>query len=316
MASVQPVELRRIEPGSEVYQAAFHQVLGLPPRAARQGPAPQIENLITSAKRGTVSIDLFVGAYQNGDLVSVALVVESPGGAAMVFVVGNRSSERWAQATVVLLQAVQTVAWERSIVLLEILLEPGSEALAGAIGEAGFRKITRLLYLQRHDRTGTPAARTTPELEWVHFSEARQPLFESTLASTYKDSQDCPELAGLRTISDVLAGHRATEVFDPKLWWVALSNGAPVGVILLNRIQAEAALEVDYMGVVPSARGRGVADALLSRAATLAREINANHLTLAVDERNEPARHLYARWGFTDFGVREAWIASPSPTRV
>jgi ribosomal protein S18 acetylase RimI-like enzyme len=75
-------------------------------------------------------------------------------------------------------------------------------------------------------------------------------------------------------------------------------------------------VEIVYMGVAQVARGTGVANALLFQAAQIAGQRGARSLALAVDHRNAPARRLYARWGFAEFGVRDAWIATPCPTEV
>jgi GNAT superfamily N-acetyltransferase len=255
------------------------------------------------------------------------------------------------QATVAVLQVVQTMAWSRSIGLLEVLVTPGSPELGRALREAGFRYLTRLRYLKRHVSRGeagggvacpsrrhrhglgpqhggatlgyaTPRLKTraahplahpdaASELEWVHYTPDRELLFQDALERTYVQSLDCPELTGLRRTADVLAGHRAADVFDPALWWVAMHSQEPVGVILINRIPSEPALELVYMGVAQVARGTGVADALLGRAVVAASKVSATILALAVDERNTPARRMYTRWGFLETGARDAWIASP-----
>jgi GNAT superfamily N-acetyltransferase len=167
------------------------------------------------------------------------------------------------------------------------------------------------MYLKRAVSLGAPSTPAPLGLEWVPYAPDRETLFERAIQRTYVQSQDCPELTDLRETADVLAGHRATGVFDPGLWWVAMRGDEPVGAILLNRLETEPALEVVYMGVAQLARGQGVADALLARAVDQAAGIGANILTLAVDQRNTPARRLYARWAFVETGVRDAWIASP-----
>ncbi|RMG96500.1 MAG: GNAT family N-acetyltransferase [Deltaproteobacteria bacterium] len=55
---------------------------------------------------------------------------------------------------------------------------------------------------------------------------------------------------------------------------------------------------------VPSARRRGLAAALLGRAADLARRAGCREVQLEVDARNAPARRLYARSGFSEIGRR------------
>jgi hypothetical protein len=55
-------------------------------------------------------------------------------------------------------------------------------------------------------------------------------VFHETLMRTYEGPGDCPELCGLRTADEVVAGYRAQGQFDPGNWWLAGAGGAPVGV--------------------------------------------------------------------------------------
>jgi ribosomal protein S18 acetylase RimI-like enzyme len=52
-----------------------------------------------------------------------------------------------------------------------------------------------------------------------------------------------------------------------------------------------------------------VGRALLARAIRAAAAGHAGHLTLAVDERNFPARQLYASLGFEPFDERDVYLA-------
>jgi ribosomal protein S18 acetylase RimI-like enzyme len=69
-------------------------------------------------------------------------------------------------------------------------------------------------------------------------------------------------------------------------------------------------LEIVYLGVAQPARKTGVANALLARAVQIARARNDALLMLGVDERNEPARRLYDRWGFLEAARKDVWIAT------
>jgi ribosomal protein S18 acetylase RimI-like enzyme len=116
----------------------------------------------------------------------------------------------------------------------------------------------------------------------------------------------------------VIHGHQAHGQHDPAWWWLAELNGDPVGVLLLT----EASLgewEVGYMGVVPEARRRGVGSAMLTQALTRVQALGAVQVVLCVDDRNRPARQLYAQLGFEPHDHREVLLhtriglsASPS----
>jgi hypothetical protein len=51
----------------------------------------------------------------------------------------------------------------------------------------------------------------------------------------------------------------------------------------------------------------------MRRAVDAAGRVGARSLALAVDQRNTPARKLYARWGFIEFAARDAWIVTSPP---
>jgi ribosomal protein S18 acetylase RimI-like enzyme len=72
------------------------------------------------------------------------------------------------------------------------------------------------------------------------------------------------------------------------------------------------AVELISMWVAPFARGRGVADALVTAVIAWARSCSAHQLTLAVFEDNARAIELYGRHGFIDRGV----FAGAEPARA
>jgi ribosomal protein S18 acetylase RimI-like enzyme len=87
--------------------------------------------------------------------------------------------------------------------------------------------------------------------------------------------------------------------------YVAVRDGSVVGAVSLVRYGGEWAdiaepgeLELRMLVVDPAALGTGVADALISAAADLAREYGDDRLVLSVIDDNEPAHRLYARHGF------------------
>ncbi len=302
-------DVRQLPAGAPDRECAFHQVLGAPPPPTGATPTPQVVDLLVGVRRRARPIDLLFGAYQGDKLVGTCLALESPGGTALVVISRELETAAKRRANVEALKALQTVAWRRSIALLEALVTPGLRVLSDIFRDAGFQYLTRLVYLRRYwtkpDQGRTPAA----DLDWVSYTPDREPLFIESLERTYVQTLDCPELTNLRPTSDVLAGHRATGIFDPDLWRVATRGGEPVGVMLLNRIPTEPALEVVYMGVAQTARGTGVADALLQWAVDTVARVGDVELALAVDVNNIAARRLYERWGFVETGARGAWIA-------
>lgn len=302
-------EVRQLLAGAPDRERAFRQILGAPPPPAGAGPTPQVVDLLVGVRRRARPIDLLFGAYQGDELVGACLALESPGAAALVVISRELETSANRRANVLALKAMQDVAWRRSIALLEALVTPGSRVLGDVFGDAGFQYLTRLVYLRRAWTKCGRGANVAADLEWITYTPSREPLFQDALERTYVQTLDCPELTNLRPTSDVLAGHRATGIFHPELWQVAMRGGEPVGVMLLNKIPTESALEVVYMGVAQAARGTGVADALLQWAVEAVARVGDVDVALAVDANNTAARRLYERWDFVENGARDAWIA-------
>lgn len=312
-ANESQLDVRQIPAGTKDQILALHVVMDLNPPAGGT-PAPPVEQMLATAQKGTHSLELLFGAYDGDRLVAAVLGLVGEGATALVLLSNELKQPKAYDGTLAALRRLVEASRRRSIGLLEVLTAPGAETQGSVLHKGGFRLLTRLRYLRRTLALVPDTPRDSPDLDWVPFSPAVQPLFERALELTYAQTLDCPELSGIRTTSDVLAGHRTTGVFDPALWWVATRDQEPVGVLLLSRLASHPALEIVYMGVAQPVRGQGVAHALLRRAFDAAGNDGAKELTLAVDERNAPARHLYARWGFTEFGRRDAWIASPGAT--
>jgi len=94
---------------------------------------------------------------------------------------------------------------------------------------------------------------------------------------------------------------------------VAESGGKCAGfaVVLLNVIEAgdmelqpNISAHVTELGVAQTARGQGLATALLQECERRARRAGCDELTLSVYCGNEPAQKLYHKAGFADFKVR------------
>ncbi len=142
------------------------------------------------------------------------------------------------------------------------------------------------------------------------FAPETEAEFRSVLQATYAGSLDMPELEGVRSLDDVIAGHRAAGRFDPERWLVGHLPGEPnaSAVVLLSEIPDRDAWEVAYLGLTPPARGRGLGLAALEHARRLAAP-HAHRLELAVDRRNTPAVRLYRASGFRRFDRRAVHLA-------
>jgi ribosomal protein S18 acetylase RimI-like enzyme len=201
-------------------------------------------------------------------------------------------------------------AWLRSqgARLAQCLLPPAEEALATGLLRNGFARITTLSYLD-HCR-GLPCSwwGPAPRLRYEPYKPDHPDDFHRTLLQTYQDTLDCPEVNGLRTIDEVIEGHRAQGRFNPGCWLLARERddrGEPVGVLLLVEQPGDQSdWEVSYMGIVPAARRRGFGRELLFRGLREARLRGARRVMLCVDDRNRPAWQLYRSAGFEPYDQR------------
>jgi ribosomal protein S18 acetylase RimI-like enzyme len=193
--------------------------------------------------------------------------------------------------------------------LVQTLLPPAEEELGRPLLRNGFRRITDLWYLRYEE--GTPLAHldTPVRLAFLPFPDADLSLFQQTLLRTYDDTMDCPEISGVRSVEEALAGHRAQGVYDPDRWWLALDDGEPVGVLILTEMPESGDWDVAYMGVVPEARRRGFGREVLLKALTEARAAGVGRVLLSVDVRNRPALELYRGMGFEPYESRAVYLA-------
>lgn len=101
--------------------------------------------------------------------------------------------------------------------------------------------------------------------------------------------------------------------------WLAYVGDTPVGFVGLhpNRLaRAEHRAEIGPLYVFLFARGHGVALALVRHAIAFGRDMGVWQFELFVNDQNLPARHLYARLGFTEAGaIPNAIIGAEGPER-
>ncbi len=135
-------------------------------------------------------------------------------------------------------------------------------------------------------------------MAWELYSNESHARFAATISASYRQSLDCPTLAGMRSIDDVIAGHKASGEFDPRYWFLLRLHAQPAAVLLLNRVAGADAAELTYLGVAPEARRCGLGNLLVRQALAAASTMQVKSITLAVDAANAPALRLYFRHGF------------------
>jgi ribosomal protein S18 acetylase RimI-like enzyme len=229
-----------------------------------------------------------------------------PGGSALVWPPGAVEDDRAAIEDALVKHAVGWLR-RRSAKLAQTLLDPDEMFLAEPLLRNGFTLVTRLWYM-RHDLNLPLEFLNLPaRLDFQPFDNGVD--FRQTLLRTYEDTRDCPEVNGVRTIDEVLEGHRAQGVFRPERWWLALDEGRPVGVLIVTEMPESGDWEVAYMGVVPEVRRRGFGREMLLHVLCAARAADAPRVMLSVDARNQPAWNLYRSLGFEPYDQRAVYLA-------
>jgi ribosomal protein S18 acetylase RimI-like enzyme len=195
----------------------------------------------------------------------------------------------------------------------QALLAPEEVPIAPPLERNGFRHVTSLHYL-RYDLRSSPAHRGQGcQLRFQAYSTCSTEIFHRTLLETYQDSLDCPEVNGVRSVAEIVAGHKAQGTYDPARWWLAFDGDRPAGVLLMSELPESGALEISYVGVVPTLRRRTIGRQLVAKALAEARAQNVGQLTLSVDARNLPAENLYHSAGFETYSRREVYLQLWAP---
>lgn len=301
--SVSPLHVR--DAASAEQQEALRLLFAdLPPDEA----AERVDELQTSVERGELSLDGLLVAEQAGEIVGAGLFAPQPGRVGFVWPPGvaKEPIDRAAIQSAILNQIGQRMD-ALGLRLGQVLLDPDDLANRKALEQNGFPHLTDLHYLL-YAVSSTRPVELPQELKTETFHPlSNSQRFVQVLERTYIGTLDCPELDGLRTPQDALEAHQATGRFDPMRWWLVGHQNTDAGLLLLNEHPDRDLLEIVYVGVVPEARGRGVGQFLVQKAIAQAHQ-EGRSLVLAVDQRNRPARKLYARLGFLDLTVQSVHV--------
>ncbi len=191
--------------------------------------------------------------------------------------------------------------------LIQALAEPDEpSALARVLERAGMARLAVLAYLRRKVAGTDAHLAVSPSIALRRWTPWRRGKFARAIERTYEGSLDCPAMAGLRTARDAIATHRATGLFRPGAWHLALEGREAVGVVLVNTVEGRG--DLTYLGVVPQARRRGIGRALMAQAIRDTARMGLPVLGLAVDTSNTPAMRLYAGAGFQEMRRRLVWF--------
>ncbi len=200
----------------------------------------------------------------------------------------------------------------QGVKLCQALLLPEETVQGRSLLRNGFSCITTLLMLSLSVNRLSTIQESSEQLTFEAFDAQNRQTFEQTLLRTYEQTQDCPELNGVRSIDEILAGHQGQGEWDARRWWLAFLDGEAVGVLLVGAPPDAAAWEMVYLGVIPEARGQRLGRQLVTKALREARSAGASQMLVSVDGRNRVALELYQHFGFEPREQREVYLAFPS----
>jgi ribosomal protein S18 acetylase RimI-like enzyme len=193
--------------------------------------------------------------------------------------------------------------------LAQALLDQPQAAEASLLQESGFLDAGTLLYLAA-EAAHFPAESPDLPFSLEMWSPMRAERLDRIVGQTYHGSLDCPLVDGLRQIPDVLAGYREVGQFRPEWWLIVRDHERDAGCLLLADHPEQNQSEIVYMGLVPSARGRGWGERLTRHAQWLARQAKRERVVLAVDAANRPAIAAYRACGFASWDQRRVFFKS------
>jgi ribosomal protein S18 acetylase RimI-like enzyme len=257
---------------------------------------------------GELHSDGLIGAYDDTRLVGIALCTHTPGALGIVW---PPAVTGWPKQDIEdqLVQGVCRWLREQGVKLAQTLLEPAQTQLAEPLERQGFARITTLHYLRHELGERTPADAQDSLLDFLPLPDVQLDQFTHTLLRTYEGSADVPELDGLRTGEEIVAGHQAQGRFNPGTWWLIRRGVTAVGVLLVNELESEPGWDVVYLGVVPEARGTGIGRQLIQHVLRQAALADVRFVDVCVDSRNLFAHRLYEVARFSLLAERVVWLA-------
>jgi ribosomal protein S18 acetylase RimI-like enzyme len=261
-----------------------------------------------------IDLNLLWEAVRGDRLEAAALLVPHPGRSGLLLASLPRDPAHGSVVAETARHLLVHASSTSRMRLAQALSSPAETLRSRAWVDAGLRHLASLDYMERPLAAPWPASRPLPDgVRLGPWDPTDRGPLERLLLATYEETLDCPGLAQMREPSDILDGHLAAGEHDPALWTIAWHRGIPVAALLLAPSAATESVEVVYLGIVPSFRGRGLGSALLSHGAGLVRTRRERTFALAVDARNTPAVALYARAGFRTVRRREAFVAPIPP---
>jgi mycothiol synthase len=197
--------------------------------------------------------------------------------------------------------------------IVQALRDLESTPQTQALLDADFEHSTDLLYMFCDVAKVSPLPPDTA-LSFDASNVTEEARLKKVIERTYVDSLDCPSVDGVRTVDEVLAGYRATGIFDPSRWLIVARTDSgcgkkiDIGCLLLADHPATEQFELVYMGVVPEERGRGWGGEIVRQALWRTHVAERKRMVLAVDAANKPGVFMYASAGFHTFEQKALYL--------
>lgn len=295
------VEVAAAERQAEALRLVFHH-LGEADLAAVVG------GLLEGAKHDPLPLSGLYLARRGDTLVGAVWAQSQPGATAVVWPPHLIPGEPDSTATV-LLDVAMNLMRQRRVSLAQSLLLSDFDPGVARLKAVGFKYLAKLFYLAS-THTTFPTLPPVSKLTFEPYREENHLRLAATVVKTYEATRDCPALDGQRRIDDVLAGYRATGVFNPDLWLLVRYQDEDVGCLLLADHPGADQYELVYMGLIPAARGRCFGREVVKQAQWLTELSGRPRLVLAVDADNRPALEMYRSCGFVMWNERTVYIRS------
>ncbi len=188
-------------------------------------------------------------------------------------------------------------------------------SLEGLLRRAGLPQ-ERWYFVMERPLTDLPAVRAVDGAQLVPFSWDRDDEIRRAHNTAFAEHHGSAERDEV-TWRTLFTGQRA---FRPGLSVVALADGAVVAYVLAYVFDADTAatgheqVDLGQIGVLPSARGRGLAKATIAAVLRTAAEHGCCSAGLQVDSENVTgALALYERLGFTRRRTQVSWTLALPP---
>lgn len=270
-----------------------------------------IAELCQAAALGERSRQGLLAAWRNDVVAGAVFTERHPGECATLWPPGVTERAPPSLADELLARALYWLE-AKGVEMVQCVLATDSGDDAGRLQQAGFDHPCDLICLVS-EADQFPTAPISASFAFERVTPRDIDDLAGIVEQTYENTLDCPALEAGRDCHKVLAGYQATCRGDLSNWFLLRAGQQRVGCLLLGHDAAGKTWELVYMGLAPSARGRGWGLEIVRHAQWLVAQQGGARLLLAVDAANQPAVRIYAAAGFTTWDRRSVFVKVLSP---